>query len=208
MITAQISIFAFYAARAILYFLFAISFFTVAFFIERLLFFRRALSRDDDRLVAAISTAQDREGAYATLTANPCDETAIVRQVLDDSPKGAAAFKELLAARLAMRRQQWERFTDFLGTVGSNAPFVGLLGTVLGIMKSFADLAVTTKGGPQAVMSGISEALIATAVGLAVAIPAIVFFNFCKARVRRSAVLVEVLAAHLLTVLWPNGGEK
>ncbi len=208
MITAQISIFAFYAARAILYFLLVLSFFTVAFFIERLLFFRRALSRDDDRLVAAISAAEDREGAYAALTANRCDETAVIQQVLGEGPKGAAAFKELLAARLAMRRRHWERFSDFLGTVGSNAPFIGLLGTVLGIMKSFADLAVTTKGGPQAVMSGISEALIATAVGLAVAIPAIVFFNFCKARVRRSAVLVEVLAAHLLTILWSNDEEK
>ncbi len=197
MITTQISIFAFYAARVILYLLFALSFFTVAFFLERLLFFRRTLAQDDDRLISAISAARNREALDAALAAFRCDEAKIIHNALADEPADAGAFKELVGAHLASRRRAWERFTDFLGTVGSNAPFIGLLGTVLGIMKSFADLATTTKGGPQAVMSGISEALIATAVGLAVAIPAIVFFNFCKAQIRRSTALVEAIAARI-----------
>jgi biopolymer transport protein ExbB len=180
----------------------------VAFFIERVLFFRRSLASDDDRIIAAVAAAKGRDAMHEALAAHRCDETAILLHVLDEQPESSASFKELLAAHLAVKRRHWERFSDFLGTVGSNAPFVGLLGTVLGIMKSFADLAVTTKGGPQAVMSGISEALIATAVGLAVAIPAIVFFNFCKARVRRSTILVEVLGAHLAAALWPKECER
>jgi hypothetical protein len=64
-----------------------------------------------------------------------------------------------------------------LGTLGNNAPFIGLFGTELGIMKAFADLSRNQLGGVAAVMSGISEALVATAVGLMVAIPAVIAFN-------------------------------
>jgi len=208
MITAQISLFAFYAARAILYLLFIISFFTVAFFIERLFYYRRTLIRDEEKLHAALAAAKDRTAILAALGTVRGEEARIVADALSEAPDTGEAFRELVNARLITARQQWERFTDFLGTVGSNAPFVGLLGTVLGIMKSFADLAVATKGGPQAVMSGISEALIATAVGLGVAIPAIIFFNFCKGRIRRSAALVEALTARIVGILRPHTLEK
>ncbi len=78
---------------------------------------------------------------------------------------------------MAAERPRYERFLSFLGTLGSNAPFIGLFGTVLGIIKAFNDLgAVAIQGSAiqQTVMTGISEALVATAVGLAVAIPAVV----------------------------------
>jgi biopolymer transport protein ExbB/TolQ len=208
MITAQISLFAFYAARAILYLLFVISFFTVAFFIERLFFYRRTLVRDEEKLHTALAAAKDRTAILAALGTVRGEEARIVADALSEASDTGEAFRELVNARLIIARQQWERFTDFLGTVGSNAPFVGLLGTVLGIMKSFADLAVATKGGPQAVMSGISEALIATAVGLGVAIPAIIFFNFCKGRMRRSTALVEALTARIGGTLRPRTIEK
>ena len=91
----------------------------------------------------------------------------------------------------------------FLGTLGSNAPFLGLFGTVVGIIKAFADLGVgTAKGaGASAVMSGLSEALVATAVGIFVAIPAVVAFNAfnreLKAAVGRAEAIAHALAAHL-----------
>lgn len=208
MITAQISLFAFYAARVILYLLFLVSFFTVAFFIERLFYYRRTLVRDEEKLHSALAAAKDRAAMLTALASVPGEESRIVAEALREVSGTDDAFRELVNSRLIMARQQWERFTDFLGTVGSNAPFVGLLGTVLGIMKSFADLAVATKGGPQAVMSGISEALIATAVGLGVAIPAIIFFNFCKGRIRRSTALVEALTARIVGSLSARSAEK
>ena len=72
----------------------------------------------------------------------------------------------------------------FLGTLGNNAPFIGLFGTVLGIIKAFNDLAFNPEGGPSVVMSGISEALVATAVGLFVAIPAVIMFNTYNRKVK------------------------
>jgi len=89
----------------------------------------------------------------------------------------------------------------FLGTVGSNAPFIGLFGTVLGIIKAFKDLASNTSEGSQAVLAGISEALVATAVGLLVAIPAVIAFNYFNKKVKgvltNANALTHAILAHL-----------
>src|SRR4029079_12034926 len=84
-----------------------------------------------------------------------------------------------------------------LGTLGNNAPFIGLFGTVLGIIKAFADLSRNSAGGAVAVMAGISEALVATAVGLMVAIPAVIAFNYFQAKVRKTISGVDS-TAHLV----------
>ena len=85
----------------------------------------------------------------------------------------------------AREKLRLERHLAFLATVGSNGPFIGLFGTVLGIIKAFHDLAGgAMSGGPTVVMSGISEALVATAVGLMVAIPAVVAFNYFSRRIK------------------------
>ncbi|HVT09156.1 MAG TPA: MotA/TolQ/ExbB proton channel family protein [Polyangia bacterium] len=94
-------------------------------------------------------------------------------------------------------RLRLERRLPFLATLGSNGPFVGLFGTVLGIIKAFHDLAATqgTAGaGASTVMAGISEALVATAIGLLVAIPAVVAFNYFSRRVRVRMAEVDWLA--------------
>ena len=77
-----------------------------------------------------------------------------------------------------------EKYLGFLATVGSNAPYIGLFGTVLGIMKSFNDMAQTTAGGQGSVMAGISSALIATAAGLFAAIPAVLAYNYFQKQVK------------------------
>jgi|SRR6478752_3226048 biopolymer transport protein ExbB len=124
-------------------------------------------------------------------------EHAAERMTTDDGlipPRGDLdAAAEGAKARAKLRL---ERNLTFLATVGSNAPFIGLFGTVLGIIKAFHDLAANQAGGPGVVMAGISEALVATAVGLLVAIPAVVMFNYFNRRVRAHMCKVE-WAAHL-----------
>jgi biopolymer transport protein ExbB len=102
-----------------------------------------------------------------------------------------------MASAKSRVRVDLERNLGVLGTLGNNAPFVGLFGTVLGIIKAFADLSRNQTGGASAVMSGISEALVATAVGLMVAIPAVVAYNFFQGRVRKALARVDALA-HLV----------
>jgi len=97
---------------------------------------------------------------------------------------GAAATEERLAAATLGERKTIERRLLVLGTLGNNAPFIGLFGTVLGVIKAFHDLSQSAVEGPEAVMRGLSEALIATAVGLLVAIPCVVAFNYFQKQIR------------------------
>ncbi len=127
-------------------------------------------------------------------------EAEVARAGLADCERGADAVEAAMLGAKARVRLRLERNLAFLGTLGSNAPFIGLFGTVLGIIKAFRDLAANQSGGIAIVMAGISEALVATAVGLLVAIPAVVFFNFYNRQVRGisshiDAVMQVILAA-------------
>ncbi len=112
-----------------------------------------------------------------------------LRHVKTDGVEGLA---EVFNTFHMIERPKLEKNLNFLATVGSNAPFVGLLGTVLGIMKAFSDLAANTGSGNEAVMAGIAHALVATAVGLFVAIPAVVGYNYFQKLVRQSLQSIDV----------------
>ncbi|MBI5888571.1 MAG: MotA/TolQ/ExbB proton channel family protein [Deltaproteobacteria bacterium] len=88
-----------------------------------------------------------------------------------------------------------ERFLGVLGTIGSTAPFVGLFGTVIGIIRAFSDLAVSQGASPAAVADGIAEALVATATGLFVAVPAVMAYNYFVRATSRYALTLETEAA-------------
>jgi biopolymer transport protein ExbB/biopolymer transport protein TolQ len=85
---------------------------------------------------------------------------------------------------MTKRRRELERGMTLLGTLGNNAPFIGLFGTVIGVIVAFADLAEgTSKVAMDKVMGGIAEALVATGVGLFVAIPAVVAYNIFQKKI-------------------------
>ena len=88
-----------------------------------------------------------------------------------------------------------------LGTVGVSAPFIGLLGTVIGIIKSFHNMAIQGSGGFAVVAGGISEALIATALGLAVAIIAVIFYNYFHTKLERIEAVMTIGSDRLLEAL-------
>ena len=127
----------------------------------------------------------------------------MIGAALEAAPGGAEAVEEVLAGAIARGRQPFEKTLSFLGTLGNNAPFLGLFGTVIGIIKAFADLSVGTAqaAGAASVMGGISEALVATAVGIFVAIPAVVAFNafnrWLKTIVAGTVACGHALVAHL-----------
>lgn len=120
------------------------------------------------------SDVEDMDGA----------EAWVLRHALRYSDAGTEVVEKQMDVALASRKARMEQGIVFLGTVGSNAPFVGLFGTVLGVIRAFRDLSLETDQGAAAVMSGISEALVATAVGLMVAIPAVVAFNYLTRQVK------------------------
>ena len=104
-------------------------------------------------------------------------EAAVARVALQNAAQGAESVEEHIASTTERERLRYERLLAYLGTLGNNAPFIGLFGTVLGIIRAFHDLAANTAQGAQAVMAGIAEALVATAVGLLVALPAVAAYN-------------------------------
>jgi biopolymer transport protein ExbB len=190
-------------AEWVLWFLFALSVLSLGIILERTAFLVRKRADVEAlraRLEEALALGTLRE-ARAFLARLDSFESNVLRGGLDAAADGPDAVEEIVRGELSRERQRYERSLTVLAIVGSNAPFIGLFGTVLGIIHAFASLSTSAQGASQAVMSGVSEALVATAVGLLVAIPAVSAFNAFKARIRgraeRADQLVRTLLAHL-----------
>jgi biopolymer transport protein ExbB len=197
-------------AEWVLYLLILISVLSIAIIFERVRFYRQAqrgLADFRARLRTAAAAGQWDEARKLA------DERA--RMHAQGAPDLESGLSAALLAGAAVRRApdvltevaqdsvmrariQWEKNLAVLATIGSNAPFVGLFGTVLGIIKAFHDLSRQAGAGVQTVTSGISEALIATAVGILVAIPAAVAFNLFQRRVRFAITEAEALKSFLV----------
>jgi biopolymer transport protein ExbB/TolQ len=95
-----------------------------------------------------------------------------------------------------------------LGSIGATAPFIGLYGTVVGIMTAFRAIAVTGGGGFTVVSQGISEALVATAAGIAVAVEAVLIYNYFNQRLGRLAVELKLLVDEFLEALRERGEQQ
>ncbi len=195
----------------VLVLMFLLSVISVAIMLERAWLF---ISLRDDipklmRDLAALLRAGDWEGARRRLEASPSAEAAVVVAGLVEAPRGAQAAEEAMAGASALQRTRLERRLAFLGTVGNNAPFIGLLGTVIGIVAAFDELAREASSAATAGASAnaanvsatlqahISEALVATAVGLFVAIPAVAAYNYFQ-RVVKSTLANTEAVGHLL----------
>ena len=191
------------SAEWVLWLLCILSVLSIAVMLERALYFSsHSLAGSDD---LAVKLAKGEFDAVRKLIEGKKGmEAAVLREALSSVAAGPDSVEEVIAATVARERPQYERFLSFLGTLGSNAPFIGLFGTVLGIIKAFHDLGQTGAKGAaiqQTVMAGISEALVATAVGLAVAIPAVVGYNLLTRALKnitsRTNALGHALVGHL-----------
>lgn len=153
--------------------------------IERVLFLRQNRT-PTGKLQLALSSFLEGDSKEA-FSSNLKDLSGIEANVLQSGLRahergGHEAAENAIAGRMVFERTRLDRGIIIIGTTGSNAPFLGLFGTVLGIIKAFADLATQTDDGAASVMAGISEALVATAIGLLVAIPAVVLYNYLRQR--------------------------
>jgi biopolymer transport protein ExbB len=154
--------------------------------------FRSRTERDGDGSAAA---------ALAKLAGARSMEAAVVRACLSHAGDGPGAVEDHKAAALETERLRYEKRLAFLGTLGNNAPFVGLFGTVLGIIRAFHDLAGASIQGTQAVMSGIAEALVATGIGLLVALPSVAMYNALIRHVETQASGAEATSREVIAYL-------
>ena len=125
----------------------------------------------------------------------------VVRRVMECVKKDSVPFDEAIYIAISEEKIELERRIAILGTLGSNAPYIGLLGTVLGIIHAFHNLSLHVQGGPTVILKGISEALVATALGLFIAIPAVAAYNFFVRTIRKILVNAENTARGMASVL-------
>jgi biopolymer transport protein ExbB len=169
----------------VMWLLVALSVLSVAVMIERALYFAsRRMSKLFPRLLE-LCLRGDLKAAAALATSDSM-ESEVVRAAAGVAQGGNQAVEKAVQSTIDRRRLEYERWLFVLGTLGNNAPFIGLFGTVLGIIRAFADLAIGSGGSTTSrVMAGISEALVATVIGLAVAIPAVLAFNIFQRLLKR-----------------------
>ena len=185
----------------ILWLLLALSVSSVAIMLERIMYFMRM--RIDMKAFMATMTKnlaeRDYDAAQKACEQSPAIEAQVALRGFATRSRGADAMRETMEGFLIGERQVLDRGLVVLGTLGNNAPFIGLFGTVVGIIMAFNDLAMNPAGGPSVVMSGISEALVATAVGLIVAIPAVIAFNAFNRVVKRHYANAEKIMKLILS---------
>ncbi len=131
----------------------------------------------------------------------------IMSETKPDSPRFEESLSKLVARARIELSQTYKQYLWILGTIGSATPFLGLFGTVVGILTAFGEIARTGDTGFAVVAAGISEALIATAAGIIVAVIAVAFFNFLQVRTARLAVESR-LALESFMETWQDAVQK
>jgi biopolymer transport protein ExbB len=166
--------------------LLAISVIGLAVVIERLVFF--ATQHGDTKgLLRAIGgkiAADDIDGAIKVCRSQRGMLPRILEFGLQRGEKNRADITDALSIALMEHLNSLERNLGIIGTIAVIAPFVGLFGTVLGIIRAFSDIALKGNSTPAVVAAGVSEALVTTATGLIIAVIAVVFFNYFKTRIK------------------------
>lgn len=189
MLTQRILAFSLIGGEWVLWLLVGLSLVSFAVLFDRVIFYlrtRESLPNIEPKLIQALGN-DDIDAARSTLSGD-----GLVRNVLRAGVdviaqgKESSAVEQAMLGALAREKSRYESRLNILGTIGNNAPFVGLFGTVLGIILAFNQLGkldASQASSNQLVMGAISEALVATGVGIAVAIPAVAAFNWAKSHV-------------------------
>jgi biopolymer transport protein ExbB len=200
-------------AAWVLWLLAGLSIASVAVAIERWLFYRR--STGDTRALAHELQSRLDSGDVAAATrwlqASKSVSARVAGAGLRLAERGETAASKAMLSRTALEREALDQRLAFLGTLGNNAPFIGLLGTVIGVIQAFEELGHSAAGhsaeggasqvASGAVMSAIAEALVVTAIGLAVALPAVAAYNYLQRRVESMLSGSEVLSNLVLAYL-------
>lgn len=184
-----------------MYVLILCSILSIAVIVERLWYFKRRSSISRLQLMEQIrkETANNKVNSALDFCRNidtPIARVALAGLHLHGHDEKVIA--NAMEREITIETVKLERFTSIVGTIGGTAVYIGLFGTVLGIIRAFHDVAHTASGGMDVVTAGISEALVCTAAGLAVAIPAVVSYNYFVRKIDIFVLEMELTASELL----------
>ena len=172
---------------------------TLGFAIERVYYYWKRRGNPDGALSSAMVAVRSGnvDEAVRVMGSEQSPVGPVAAQLLRHADADSESAEERLQIALSEERLKLERNLGFLGTMGNTAPLIGLLGTVWGIMRAFHDMARTGSAGPSVVAAGVAEALLTTAAGLMVAVPAVMLYNHF---VRRLGVMLTTAENHARTL--------
>jgi biopolymer transport protein ExbB/biopolymer transport protein TolQ len=202
-----------FVGMCVMGFLLALSIYSVSVILDKYRRFRAATSQSTAFLTAFGRCLQQGELQDAVNTARQHDKSHVAKVVsagvaelietrsLSDTSARVELVSRALDRSTAVTLAEMKKGLGGLATIGSTAPFIGLFGTVVGIIHSFEGIASTGSGGLAAVSGGIAEALVATALGILVAIPAVMAFNYFTGTLERFHVEMTTSSAQLVDFL-------
>lgn len=164
--------------------------------VERFMYFTRIKSLDDSLSQKIISLVKENEikTAIALCETSKSPLSNIIVAGLKNSKNSKDISRELMQSQANKELPKLERFIAALSTISTVAPLLGLLGTILGMIQSFAVISTVGSGRPTALASGIANALLTTAAGLIIAIPSVVFYNYFVNTVNKRILFMENLS--------------
>jgi biopolymer transport protein ExbB len=183
--------------------LMACSVVALTFIFERWLFYKHT-HIDADRFFLKVKEAFRNEGnekAISVCNSSLAPLAAVVKSGLEESDKNSQIAAEMMDATAIEQRTKLEKNLNVLGTLGNIAPLIGLFGTVIGIIRAFHSLSVSGSAGPSVISAGIAEALVTTAAGLVVAVPAVIFYNYFLRRVETVMSEIESISKKVLVLM-------
>ncbi|MFH1825636.1 MAG: MotA/TolQ/ExbB proton channel family protein [Candidatus Firestonebacteria bacterium] len=175
----------------------------ITFMIERWWYYRKC-KIDANRFMEKVQNLVEQSAyneAISLCDKTTCPLTLVIKVGIVNHKRDKEDISELMESKKMEERLKMERWLGILGTLGNTAPFIGLFGTVIGIINAFGALAASGSGGPAIVAKGIAEALIATAGGLVVAIPCVMVFNYFMRKVKRMTTEIDVAMKRLLVYM-------
>jgi len=186
------------------------SFLAATITLERLLALRRGrvLPREIIEVVEAVEPGRDARLAIEVCRRNPGVFADVMRTGLEHLGEPWEVMRDNILDAGRQRTPQLEKHLVWLQTIAQAAPLLGLLGTVLGMIRMFTSISQAGLGDPQALSGGISEAMITTALGLGIGIPALVAYNLLLARSENLVAEIEAHATRLLSRMRLAGGKE
>jgi biopolymer transport protein ExbB len=195
----------------VMYFLIVLSIFSIGVMIERVLFYRKRSRFSRVKFLESIKSdlaKGDIKKASALCQSTSTPFAAVTLAGLNAAHLDEKDIAETMEREIVIQSTELERLTPIIGTIGSTAVYIGLLGTVWGIIKTFQSIAQAGSSGINVVIGGISEALVCTAAGLFVAIPAVAAYNYFLRRINGFVVDMELTASETAGLLKPSKKDK
>lgn len=197
-------------AQWVMYLLIFCSILNLGVIIDRLLFFQKIRGDFGEfikNLTDRLNSKEPLESTKAWCSGQKMLEASVAAVGLEKATVSTRASEESMNAVMIAAKTKMEKGIIILGTLGNNTPFIGLFGTIIGIMQAFHALSQTENSGPELVMSSIAEALAATAVGILVAVPAVISYNFFNRAVKKKMANSDTTARVILTHIGSQDGK-